>query len=164
MRVIWDSLAKMLVVVFLGVLSGIPFVAHAQKVTLKSKAQKQVRHVSQVDEEDDDFVDRRNVDLSELASKEIVIEGAVCDACIYKIKSVLQESPEVFKVNHEGLKDLYIYFNKGKSLSDAKIQELVSVAGYRVVQIKPSPSGNKTMATTSDVKKKNKAPATAEKK
>lgn len=163
MRVIWDLLGVMLLVVALGVLSGMPFVAHAKKATPKSKASKQAPAVSQADEEDDDFVDRQNADLSKLASKEIVIEGAVCDACIYKIKSVLQESPEVFKVNHEGLKDLYIYFNKGKTLSDAKIQELVSVAGYRVVQIKPSTSGSKTMAT-SDAKNNNKAPATAEKK
>lgn len=115
--------------------------------TSKSKTPTASRNVAQAtDEDDEDFVDRQNADLSQLQSKEVVVEGAVCDACIYKIKSVLQESPEVFKVNHEGLKDLYIYFNKGQSLSDAKIRELVSVAGYKVVEIKPASAQAKTKA------------------
>lgn len=87
--------------------------------------------------DDEDYVDRENMDLSQLASKEVIIDGAVCDACVFKIRSVLQESDEVFKVNHEDYKVYYIYFNKGKTLSDDKIKELVKLSGYTVKEVKP---------------------------
>lgn len=102
-----------------------------------SKQQKQQAAQEDDDDEvDEDFVDRQNVDLSQFKSKEVLVDGAVCDACVYRIKSVLQESPEIFKVNHKGLRNYYIYFNKGKSLSDDKIKELIQTAGYKALEVK----------------------------
>lgn len=121
--------------------STLSFSPSAQAIKIFGKKEKAAPVQQQIpeedeDEKDEDYVDRENADLSQLQSKELLVEGAVCETCVYKIKSVLQESPEVFKVNHVGLKNFYVYFNKGKTLSDNKITDLIATAGFKILAIK----------------------------
>lgn len=105
------------------------------------------------DEKDEDYIERENVDLSQFKSKELLIEGAVCDACVYKIKSVLQQNPAVFKVNHVGLKNFYLYFNKGQTLSDNEISEMIATIGYKVIAIKAGSSAQQKSSASMASKK-----------
>lgn len=87
-------------------------------------------------EDDEDYIDRSQKDLTQLESKEFTAHGVVDDVGVFRIKAMLQDHEAVFKVNHMGFDKYYIYFNKGEKLSDDQISALVKTAGFKVSGIK----------------------------
>lgn len=83
--------------------------------------------------EDDkiDYVDRTDVDLNTLKSMQVKVNDSICDSCVYKIKSVLQENPAIYKVTHSDYKNFVVYFKEGKPVDSEMVYKLISGAGFK---------------------------------
>lgn len=58
------------------------------------------------------------------------------DGSVYKIKSVLQENENVYKVIPMDSKSFNIYFNEGKTLDSAQIQKIIKDLGFTPTSVK----------------------------
>jgi len=63
--------------------------------------------------------------------------GLVCDFCARALEKVFKKQSEVKDINVDlTTKNITIFFNEGKTLSEEKIKEFIKDAGYDVEEVK----------------------------
>lgn len=83
-----------------------------------------------------DYVDRSEKDLTKLQSLNVVVKDAIDDNSVFKIKAVLQDNENIYKVVNSDLKNYVVYFKEGKPVDKDLVTTIITAAGYQS-QIKP---------------------------
>lgn len=123
-------LRKPLILFFLISFTAVPGYA---VFGLFEKEKPQTRTETEKLSEDDKvgFVARDESKLGELQSVSVNVKDSYCDSCVFKIKSVLQENPEIYFVKHSGFNDFKVYFKEGKKQDPVLVQNLIASAGFK---------------------------------